>query len=627
MAFGRIPQSFIDDVLLKTDIVDLIDGRVKLKKAGKNYAACCPFHQEKSPSFTVSPDKQFYYCFGCGASGNAVSFLMDFERLGFIDSLKQLAGNVGLELPDTSDKNFTPRESQQPLYDILEAAARFYELQLRQSAQKDRAVSYFKKRGLSGQIAKTYRLGYAPPGWNNLLEFLGKTTADQERLLATGLTVRNEDSKNIYDAMRDRVIFPIRDARGRVIGFGGRVLNDDKPKYLNSPESPVFHKGQELYGLYEAKQATRKLDKLLVVEGYTDVIGLAQFGITYAVATLGTATSTTHIERMFRLVPEIIFCFDGDDAGRRAAWRALNSALPALQDGKQASFLFLPTGEDPDSIIRKEGPELFEARLKTQAEPLTDFFFRALSEDLNLDSLEGRSRLANEAKPLLALLPDNLFRELLIDRLAKLTGLEHQTLKSALLNEKKPEPDPDTAYYEAMADLNASDDDQFDHFASFGDALPPTQRANPVQRKPLQRSQRYVQPHTTLSLTDRAVRLLLQNPSEASSVSPDILAALTPEQSELLLELLTLLHENPGLSTPSILGAWHGTPIGERLAELAASEFLIPNEGVGSEWQGILQQLRRIALNRELAALTSRLETEPSRDIWNRIQAIKKQLS
>jgi len=603
MAFGRLPQSFIDDVLLRTDIVDLIDGRVKLKKSGKNYAACCPFHNEKTPSFTVSRDKQFYYCFGCGASGNAISFLMDYERLDFIDSVKQLAGQVGLELPDTREAGSAPKESQQPLYDILEAAARFYEEQLRHAPARERAVSYFKGRGLSGQIAKSYRLGYAPPGWDNLLNGMGRELADRERLLATGLLVRNDNSQRVYDALRDRVIFPIRDIRGRVIAFGGRVLNDDKPKYLNSPESPVFHKGQELYGLYEARQATQKLERVVVVEGYMDVVALAQFGISYAVATLGTATSTTHIERLFRMVPEIIFCFDGDNAGRKAAWRALESTLPALQDGKLVSFLFLPQDEDPDSLVRKEGPALFEARLKSQTESLSDFMFRTLGEDLRLDTFEGRTRLATEAKPLLATVPDGLYREMLIDELARQSGLEKATLKSALLDTK---PLPATVIKDVQPVVSPA-------------APTPSARPQPIRRAP----RAPVVSNAPLSLTDRGVRLLLQNPQAAVQLDRTALTPLLEVDGRLLLEVLTLIQENPGLSCQALLGAWHGTPLGERLAELAASEFLTPQQGLQQELQDVIKRLELEALKREIAAITADLSTNPELRLLQRLQQLK----
>lgn len=574
--YGRIPESFIDDVLLRTDIVDLIDTRVKLKKAGKNYAACCPFHKEKSPSFTVSREKQFYYCFGCGASGNAISFLMDYERKSFLDTLNELAGRVGLDVPDTRDPDAPPRESQQPLYDQLEAATHYFEQQLRTHRDREKAVGYFKKRGLTGQIAKHYRLGYAPAGWDNLLTALGRDEDAKKRLLATGLVVKREDSQRVYDAMRDRVIFPIRDFRGRVIAFGGRVLTDEKPKYLNSPESPVFHKGQELYGLYEAKQAPGKLERVIVVEGYMDVVALAQYGITCAVATLGTATSTTHVERLFRLVPEVIFCFDGDAAGRKAAWRALESALPALQDGKSASFLFLPTDEDPDSLVRKEGKDRFVDRMVNEAEPLADFMLRHLGEGLKLDSLEGRSRLTMLAKPLVATLPDGLYREMLLGRLAQLTQLETATLRAAVLDTPPLPADRPKAEIPVMPEAEAA-------MATAAPDKGPRQRS-PRQRPPSQRPQ-------TVSLPDRAVRLLLQDPQQASLTSAEDLLALGLTPDALLVELVRLLRATPGLSTAALMGAWHGTELGEQMSSLAASEFLTPHTGLDREFQDVLRGL------------------------------------
>lgn len=601
-AYGRIPESFIDDVLLRTDIVDLIDSRVKLKKAGKNYSACCPFHREKTPSFTVSREKQFYYCFGCGASGNAVSFLMDFERKGFLEALNDLAGRAGLEVPDTRDPDAPPRESQQPLYDLLETAAKFFEQQLRTSRDKEKAVSYFKKRGLTGAIAKHYRLGYAPPGWDNLLTALGSSDDAKKNLLAAGLVVRNEQSNRVYDAMRDRVIFPIRDFRGRVIAFGGRVLTDEKPKYLNSPESPVFHKGQELYGLYEARMAPGKLERVIVVEGYMDVVALAQYGITNAVATLGTATSTTHVERLLRLVPEICFCFDGDAAGRKAAWRALESALPAMQDGKSASFLFLPADEDPDSLVRKEGTARFQDRVQHEAEPLSDFMFRHLGEGLNLDSQEGRSRLAMLTKPLVAALPDGLYREMLLGRLAEMTKLETATLRAAVLDTP---PLPATRAQAPAAHQAPPNDapDVPDYFYDNSDEAPPRnghgkrQRFEPRQRQGRQASPPRIQ---TLGLPEQAVRLLLQDPKQASLTSSTELLELRLPADSLLVELVRLLESSPGISTPALLGAWHGTELGEQLTALAASEFLTPNVGVDMELRGILNGLRLAAMEAEL---------------------------
>lgn len=600
MAFGRIPQSFIDDVLLRTDIVDLVDSRVKLKKSGRNYVACCPFHQEKSPSFTVSREKQFYYCFGCGASGNALSFLMDYERLGFIDGLRQLAGQSGLELPDTSDGDSTPRESWQELYDTLEAAAQFYEAQLRHASQRQRCVSYLKGRGVTGQIAKVYRLGYAPPGWDNLSSGPGQALAVRERMLTTGLLVRKESTQSVYDAMRDRVIFPIRDIRGRVIAFGGRVLNDEKPKYLNSPESPVFHKGQELYGLYEARQATRKLERVVVVEGYMDVVALAQFGISYAVATLGTATSTTHIERLFRLVPEIIFCFDGDAAGRKAAWRALESALPALQDGKQVSFLFLPDDEDPDSLVRKEGPALFEARLRSQSESLANFMFRGLGEDLRLDTIEGRARLANEAKPLLAAVPEGVYREMLLGELATRSGLELERLRTALLETRPLAP---TIIRETPAYTSP--------VTGFRPAATPISRPRRSDNRPVR-----------LGLTDQIIQWILQGVNTGTDLQLEHLLPLLPPDDELLRELVHYLQENPGMRLHTLLLVWHDTPHQDRLGRLAA-EFLVAHDNSQQFLGDLMKNLEILKVRRQIDDLHQQLAVSPDLAALRRLTELK----
>jgi DNA primase len=510
---------------------------------------------------------------------------MEYDHKGFLDALGELAGRAGMEVPDTRDPNAPVRESQQHLYDMLESAAKYFEQQLRAHRDKAKAVNYFKKRGLTGEIAKHYRLGYAPAGWDNLLGALGSGDEARKSLLTTGLVIKRDDSARVYDAMRDRVIFPIRDFRGRVIAFGGRVLTDEKPKYLNSPESPVFHKGQELYGLFEARQAPGKLERVIVVEGYMDVVALAQYGITYAVATLGTATSTTHVERLFRLVPEIVFCFDGDAAGLKAAWRALESALPALQDGKSASFLFLPADEDPDTLVRKEGKDRFVDRMINEAEPLADFLFRHLSEGLKLESLEGRSRLAMLAKPLVATLPDGLYREMLLGRLAELTRLDAATLRAAVLETaplpaQRSEPPPGPAAPEV--------------------APTPQRQARRQPRPPAPRLQ-------TVSLEEKAVRLLLQDPKQASLATPEELLSWGLAPDVLLVQLIELLQSRPGISTPALLGVWQGSPQGEQLAELAANEFLTPSTGVDREFRDVLRGLRLNALEQELRTTTEKL--------------------
>ncbi len=660
MSEGRIPQSFIDEVLLRTDIVDLVDARVKLKRAGKNYSACCPFHQEKSPSFTVNREKQFYYCFGCGASGNAISFLMEYDRMDFIDGLKQLASAAGLTLPETRDNN-GPRESHQPLFDVLENAAKHFEQQLRTASARDRAVQYLKKRGVTGAVAKSFRLGYAPPGWDNMLQQLGREPAQRDLLLQAGLLIRNEQRQSVYDAMRDRVIFPIRDFRGRVIAFGGRVLNDDKPKYLNSPESPIFHKGQELYGLYEARQSG-KLSRLLVVEGYMDVVALAQFGIPEAVATLGTATSTIHVERLFRVVPEVVFCFDGDAAGRRAAWRALESALPALKDGVGARFLFLPDGEDPDSLVRREGPDLFRARIDADAVPLADQLFRHLCEGIEMNSLEGRSKLATEAMPLLALVPESLFRTLLVQRLSELTALSVEVLEKqmasnaqAAIARSQPAPAPEPVHsqptgwlpseeppdYEFAPDAGYHDDEPASGYhdhprgqgrgqargqggAAYGQGRDHKGKG-PFRRA--ERPERYQRgPSPALrSLSAQAILVLLRDASQAANWPPSLLEGLGDPETPLLQALVAALQTRPEQSIAALLGSWHGTEDGEALGALAALETLTPSSDPALDAEALRHRLQLRGLEAEIARLHRQLQVQPDRETLQALTRTKQQ--
>ncbi|MDO8329538.1 MAG: DNA primase [Fluviicoccus sp.] len=583
---GRIPQSFIDEVLHRTDIVDLIGAHVRLKKSGKNYSACCPFHNEKTPSFTVNREKQFYHCFGCGASGNALSFLMQYERREFMDSLEYLAQKGGLTLPETSQDHKEERASRQPLYDMLDAAAKFYEEQLRQHPQRERATQYLRQRGLTGQVAKDWRLGYAPPGWDNLLRALGNSPEEVALLLQAGLIIFNEQRNSHYDAMRERVIFPIRDFRGRIMAFGGRVLDDSKPKYLNSPETPVFHKGEELYGLFETRQARQDLKRVVVVEGYMDVIAMHQAGLPFAVATLGTATSTTHVERLFRSVPDVIFCFDGDEAGRRAAWKALESALPALKDGVSAGFLFLPDGHDPDSLVREEGLDAFRKRLD-EAEPLADFLFRHLSEGLRLDSLEGRSRLASHASPLLEKVPKSLFRQLLWKRLSEMTGLHVGAEESAPMPERKLPAASPSAFRKAPDD----DDDE-------GYSRPMI--TQPVRAVYQSRPPQTPRGRHTLSLSDRAIQLLLQKPEAALTLNLERLEHHLPLEAALLLTVVRFLQQDAAPSGMALLGAWEGSLEGGRLKRIAEDTNFIPSLDVEGELTGIITQLAIHTLKEKL---------------------------
>ena len=432
---SRIPQSFIDDLLDRTDIVDLVDGHVKLKKTGRNYSACCPFHKEKTPSFSVSPDKQFYYCFGCGAGGNAIGFLMQLANLNFPEAVEELAGKAGLTVP--KDDSVTSKaasaasqaktQARNQAYDILNQASQYYQSQLRRHPDRQKAVTYLKGRGLNGQIAQRFGVGYAPTGWQNLMQELAPKAEQEQGLIDAGMVVEKEENKRRYDRFRDRIMFPIKDYKGRIIAFGGRVLGDDKPKYLNSPETAVFHKQKELYGLYEARQHERNLKRIMVVEGYMDVVALAQHNINYAVATLGTSTSSFHLERIFKLVSEVVFCFDGDAAGLKAADRAMHTCLPYMQDGRQARFLLLPDGEDPDSLVRQEGNDKLTARI-VDATPLSDFLFQRLGQDLDPHNLEHRAKLATDASPLIAIIPKGIMRSMMHARLSKITGLDKDTL-------------------------------------------------------------------------------------------------------------------------------------------------------------------------------------------------------
>jgi DNA primase len=426
---GRIPDSFIEELLARTDIVETIERRLELKRAGAEFQARCPFHEEKTPSFTVSPRKQFYHCFGCGAHGSAISFLMQYEGLEFLDAVDELARSAGLEVPRSESAK--PRIGQ-GLYAVMEAAAEFYRARL---PEHPVAVEYLKSRGLSGEICRDFGIGYAPPGWDNLKAALG-TDAEQLKWMA-GAGLLSEGKNKTYDKFRNRIMFPIHDRRGRVIGFGGRALDDDGPKYLNSPETELFHKGRELYGLYLARQRVGRLDSLIVVEGYTDVVALAQAGLRNSVATLGTATTSDQAELLFRAADTIVFCFDGDEAGRKAAWRALQATLPKLREGLQARFLFLPEGEDPDSLVRSQGLATFE-ELMAGAAPLSDFLFDHLTAQVDMASIDGRAKLVTLANPLLATIPEGVFHDMLNERLETLA--RHRVLaRPGRVNPPRPE--------------------------------------------------------------------------------------------------------------------------------------------------------------------------------------------
>ena len=517
---ARLSDAFIDDLLARSDIVEIVGSRVPLKRKGREYSAPCPFHDERTPSFYVSPTKQFYHCFGCGAHGTAISFLMNYDRLEFLDAVEELARRAGIEVPKETRQNNQDSDLRDQ-YAALEAAAKLFQRQL---ADSQRARDYLDGRGVDADNRARFSIGYAADGYSTLKDALGTDERRLKLLERTGMLSKN-DRGHVYDKFRDRVMFPIHDRRGRVIAFGGRVLDKDaSPKYLNSPETALFHKGRELYGLWQARQANQKLDRLIVVEGYMDVVALFQHGITQAVATLGTATTADHAELLFRNAPDVYFCFDGDAAGRRAGWRAVESVLPRMKDGRQAFFLFLPDGEDPDSIVRKEGAAGFDARL-AQATPLSQFFFEELGRDINRGTLDGRARLAERARPLLAQLPDGAFADLMRQELQRQTGV--------------------------------------DAARPVAEARPPARQAVPAQQR--------------RSLVRSVIALLLQQPSLGLQLErPYRFAELRLPGVPLLLEILDVVAQRPEISTGALLEHFAAHEQAEALRRLAAQ--VLPGE-------------------------------------------------
>jgi len=571
---GLIPQQFIDDLIARTDIVDLIDSRVKLKKAGKSHVACCPFHGEKSPSFHVSQDKQFYHCFGCGASGNVISFLMEYDRLDFVDTIEELAGLYNLEIPreESSDNKKTAQqysiEKQQKLdyYELMDQVSAFYRQQLKTDKNSEEVISYLKKRGLSGDVAKRFGIGYSPDDWQVVKDKFTKNGGrfDPQReaqLLDTGVLIKNEKGR-VYDRFRHRVMFPIRDRRGRVIGFGGRVLDDSTPKYLNSPETPIFSKGLELYGFFEAKQANRDLKRLLVVEGYMDVVALAQHGVSWSVASLGTSTTTEQLQLMFRNTSEIICCYDGDRAGRDAAWRTLQNSLSHLQDGRQVKFMFLPDGEDPDSMIRQLGEEDFIA-LVDKATPLSQFMFDNLISQVEMNSEDGRSKLANLALPMVNSISDGVFQQMMKDKLAKYLGMSSESLNRFITPEK-----------------------------------PATTKK---QRKKANRG----------SLVRQAIGLLVQHPYLANALS-DLppLDQINIKGTQLLQQIINQVHAQPEIKAAQLLERWRGQAEYDSLLKLAGWQHDVDDEYLQSHFVDTIVQIinKHLELRLEQLSHKSRIE-------------------
>ena len=620
---GLIPQTFIDDLLSRADIVEVVDKRITLKKSGKNYSACCPFHKEKTPSFSVQPERQFYYCFGCGAGGNAIGFIMNFDQTDFPQAVASLARDNGMEVPREENAAATRRQSENSkLFEVLEKASKFYCQQLRRHAQRKSAVDYLKARGVSGEVARDFCIGYAAPGWDNLLKAIAEDANEQKSLLKAGMVIEKEPRKapgsentstepaRYYDRFRDRIIFPIRDSRGRTIAFGGRVLGDDKPKYLNSPETTVFHKGAELYGLFEAKKANNKLKRILIVEGYMDVIALAQMGIRNSVATLGTATSDRHLTRLFRLVPEVVFCFDGDNAGRTAAWRALEASLSEMQDGRQVKFLFLPEGEDPDTLVRKIGEAAFNLLIE-KATPLEQFFFQKLSEGLDIKTIEGRARLSNVAKPLIAKFPKGIYGQLMLDKLSETLGVASESLDKLIDSHSKqakgssapPPPSPadtlpmnEAAPYEPVFDQSSNPSSK-----PWTPNPKPTSSDLNVYRKPA---------------AVKAIELLMQNPEVGLSITADLspLHSAGDEGRQLLLSLIDMVRRDPETDTPTLLGYCSGFPFGNQITRLK-SENITPIEGLEQEFLQILDKI--------LSDVVKKLESQKRREALAKVAVHK----
>jgi DNA primase len=563
---GRIPQSFIDDLTARADIVELIGSRVELKKAGREYRACCPFHSEKTPSFWVSPQKQFYHCFGCGAHGTALGFLMEYDKLSFPEAIEELAGRLGLDVPREASSQPDNTGSTAPLYEMNLRVAKHFAGVLPNDA---RAKEYAKKRGLTRDTLEKFMIGFATNSWNDVLKRFGASDADRKVLAECGLIIEREraDSRTLdrhYDRFRDRLMFPIRDSRGRVLAFGGRIIDQGEPKYLNSPETMLFHKGRELYGMFEVRQARTTLRRLLVVEGYMDVARLHQAGVNYAVATLGTATTPEHLRRIFKLVNEVVFCFDGDKAGRAAAWRALNNALPEARDGRQIRFLFLPEGHDPDSLVGEEGQAAFEKRLEG-ALPLSEYLASALAEQADLTHADGRAQYAELARPLVTKIAPGVYRDLLIDRLS-----ESIKLPAARLNQLwfKEVTDPQGAHL---------------------DAAPEPARVSALPRRPRARDG-----GGNKGLVTRAVKHLVHFPSIAGKVSNAQLSQLEMNDepgARFLFELVDQLKHEPAANTAVLLERWRERPEVARMQALAAEVNAIDESGAAVELIAAIESL------------------------------------
>lgn len=551
---GRIPSHFIDDLLNRTDIVDVIETRITLQKKGREYLACCPFHNEKTPSFTVSPEKQFYHCFGCGMHGSAISFLMEYEGLEFVDAIEELASHAGVEVPREAGR--TTPQIDKTLYQILEQTAQVFKQQLKETIV---AIDYLKLRGLSGKVSAEFDIGYAFPGWDSLSTALQKKGISAQRLLDAGLVISKTGGGH-YDRFRNRIMFPIRDRRGRVIGFGGRVMGDETPKYLNSPETAVFSKGRELYGLYQARKSQRDLSCLVVVEGYLDVVSLAQYGISNCVASLGTAVTVNHLQALFRATAKVVFCFDGDRAGRQAAWRALEVALPSMAEGRQIAFMFLPDTEDPDSIIRKEGAEGFSSRI-TAATPFSEFFYDRLSTDIDLTHIDGHALLVEKARPLLDKMPQGVFRHMMVEKLATISRINSQKLSTLMGSSQQ------------------------------------------IVAKSRVKERRSSKPQIRKKPIRTAIRLVLEVPKLALSVDNEKLNGLNLAGIVLLQQLIAIIQSSPQITCGALLERWRDSEEGEQLTKLMRLPLGLPEDGYETEFNDIIEWLKKLAVEQKIERL------------------------
>jgi len=572
---GRIPQSFINELLARVDIVDVIERRIDLRKKGKNYSACCPFHNEKTPSFSVSPDKQFYYCFGCGVSGNALTFMMEYEGQEFVAAIEDLAQSMGLEIPREA-YNGPQQNVQEHLYPLMDQVSEHYQSQLKNNPKGKNAISYLKNRGLSGEIAKKYGIGYAPEEWQNLLNLSLKSKDLQQDLIDTGMMIKN-DKGHTYDRFRDRIMFPIRNRRGQTIGFGGRIIDQGEPKYLNSPETKLFHKGRELYGLFEMRKELRSIQQIIIVEGYMDVVALAQFGIFNATATLGTATSSEHLQTLFRICSRVVFCFDGDKAGKAAAIRALQNALPLLKEAREIRIMFLPDGEDPDTMVRKIGAESFNQQVD-EATTLFDFLIQYLTSQVDMETFEGPARLVHLAKPFSQSINDPILKARFDQRLASLAGISDKQFAQATIGKENEQPVRPTAIAQTSEK--------------------PKSKVEPIK----------IQGKAPFR---RAIAMLLQNPDALPAAKLNWIAQLEEPGALIFSKLSQLVEQNETVTTGMLIEHWRDKPEEIHLKKLAHADLIISKEQIPAELADILSRLEKELVVEQWDKLIAKSKNQP----------------